>query len=299
MGARTAPALRTGYEDQVGAHASPWRGATATADIALNNLGIGTFIVVTLVRLVVGDDAQWVVDVGWPLAVALVALDLAVLALDLGDPWRVFHMLRVIKPETPMSVGVWSLLAFMACAAVPALVGVVNWFTEPASWIGDVSLVLATIALVPAFGALLYKGVLFSTTAQPGWRDARWLSVYLCTSGLWLGAAVAMMIATVADESAVIDATRWAAAVLAVLSIVPMWLLRQDLEPEITQRYSPVRRRSVDVVSLVLPLAVAIVVVAAPAAVATAIGLAGALIVAWVVRSALVDLPQTDPRRAV
>ncbi len=155
MGARTASALRAGYEDQVGAHASPWRGATATADITPNNLGVGTFIVVRLVRLVVGDDAQWVVDVGWPLAVALVALDLAVLALDLGDPWRVFHMLSVIKPETPMSVGVWSLLAFMACAAVPALVGVVNWFTDPPSWPGDVSLVLAMIALVPAFGALL------------------------------------------------------------------------------------------------------------------------------------------------
>ncbi len=295
MGRRAAPALRTGYEDQVGAHASPWRGATATADIALNNLGVGTFIVVTVVRLVVGDEAQWVVDIGWPLAVALVALDLAVLALDLGDPWRVFHMLRVVKPETPMSVGVWSLSAFMACAAVPALVGVVNWFTEPASWTGDVALVLATIALVPAFGALLYKGVLFSTTAQPGWRDARWLSAYLCTSGLWLGAAVAMMIAVVADESAATDATRWAAAVLALLSIGPMWLLRQDLDSEMAKRYSPARRRVVDVVALVVPAVVAIVVVAAPTGVAAAVGLAGALAVAWVVRSALVDLPQTDP----
>jgi formate-dependent nitrite reductase membrane component NrfD len=289
--------LRTVYEDQVGAHASPWRGATTTADIALNNLGIGTFIVVTLVRLVVGDDAQWVVHVGWPLAVALVVLDLAVLALDLGDPWRVFHMLRVIKPETPMSVGVWCLSAFMACAAVPALVGVVNWFTEPPSWTGNVAVALATIALVPAFGALLYKGVLFSTTAQPGWRDARWLSAYLCTSGMWLGAAVAMTIAVVADESDAADATRWAAAVLAVGSTVPMWLLRDDLGAEMHQRYSPARRRVVDVTAFVVPVAVAIVVVALPAGpTAAAVGLAGALIVAWVVRSALVDLPQTDPR---
>jgi formate-dependent nitrite reductase membrane component NrfD len=298
MGARTAPAPRTGYEDQVGAHASPWRGATATADIALNNLGVGTFIVVTVVRLVVGEDAQWVVDVGWPLAVALVALDLAVLALDLGDPWRVFHMLRVIKPETPMSVGVWSLSAFMACAAVPALVGVVNWFAEPASWTGDAALVLATIALLPASGALLYKGVLFSTTAQPGWRDARWLGAYVCVSGLWSGASVAMVIAAVSGEDAVTDATKVAAAVLAALSVGPMWLLRQDLEPEMTERFSLRRRRVFDIVALVVPVVVAIVVVAAPDAVAAGVGLVGALIVSWVVRAAIVDIPQTGPRRA-
>ncbi len=295
MSSRAVPALRTGYEDQVGAHASPWRGATTTADIALNNLGVGTFIVVTLVRLVVGDDAQWVVDVGWPLALALVALDLAVLALDLGDPWRVFHMLRVIKLETPMSVGVWALSAFMACAAVPAFVGVANWFTEPAPWTGDVALVLATIALLPAFGALLYKGVLFSTTAQPGWRDARWFSAYLCASGLWLGASVAMVIATVADESAATDATQWAAAVLAVVSTVPMWLLRQDLAPEMHQRYARTHRRVIDVVALVVPPVLAIAVVTMPAGLATVVGLTGALIVGWVVRSSVTGLPHTAP----
>ncbi|MDG1264813.1 MAG: polysulfide reductase NrfD [Ilumatobacter sp.] len=294
MGARTTPAPLTGYEDQVGANASPWRGATATADIALNNLGVGTFIVVTIVRLIVGEDAQWVVDVGWPLAVALVALDLAVLALDLGDPWRVFHMLRVIKLETPMSVGVWALSAFMACAAVPALVGVVNWFAEPPSWIGGVALVMATIALMPAFGGLLYKGVLFSTTAQPGWRDARWLGAYLCTSGLWSGASVSVLIAVIVGEDAVTDTTKWAAAVLAVLSIVPMWLLREDLEPEMKIRYTPRRRRLFAVVALVIPVAVAVVGVAAPAAMAALVGLMGALIVSWVVRSAVVDLPQSD-----
>ncbi len=298
MGTRPAPALRTGYEDQVGAHASPWRGVSATADISLNNLGVGTFIVVTLVRLVVGDDARWVIHVGWPLALVLVALDLAVLALSLGDPWRVFHMLRVFKPETPMSVGVWMLSAFMACAAVPAVVGVLDWFTEPPSWTGDLALALATIALVPACGALLYKGVLFSTTAQPGWRDGRWLSAYLCVSGLWLGSAVALVIAAIADENVATDATRWASAVLAVGSMMPMWLLRHDLGPEMQRRYPTARLRLVDVAAFVGPVVVAIVVVATPAAVAAAVGLAGALTVAWMVRSALVDLPQTDPGSA-
>ena len=34
-----------------------------------------------------------------------------------------------------------------------------------------------------------YKGVLFSTSSQPGWKDARWLGGYLINSALVLGCA--------------------------------------------------------------------------------------------------------------
>lgn len=36
------------------------------------------------------------------------------LIMDLGRPERFHHMLRVVKPTSPMSVGSWTLLAFSA-----------------------------------------------------------------------------------------------------------------------------------------------------------------------------------------
>ena len=38
------------------------------------------------------------------------------------------------------------------------------------------------VGLVPALGSAVYKGVLFSTSSQPGWKDARWLGGYLTNS---------------------------------------------------------------------------------------------------------------------
>ena len=34
------------------------------------------------------------------------------LVLDLGDPLRFHHMLRVFKPSSPMSLGTWSLTVY-------------------------------------------------------------------------------------------------------------------------------------------------------------------------------------------
>jgi len=295
MGPRAVPAPRSGYEDQVGAHASPWKGTAATADILLNNLGVGTFVVATV--CVLWDRGfRDVAEVAWPLAIALIAADLLVLALDLGDPWRAFHMLRVVKPETPMSVGVWSLSALMACLAVPALAGFASWFVDLPSWLESLSLVLAAVGLVPAAGALLYKGVLFSTTAQPGWRDARWFGGYVVASGIGLGAACAGVVAAVLGEDDALDVLGPLTAALAVVSVVAYLLLRRDLAPEESARFTPGRRTATLVVALALPLVAAGLAVASwPAGQVAATVLL--VVAAWVVRRAFVDLPHT-PRRA-
>src|SRR2546423_510586 len=51
------------------------------------------------------------------------------------------------------------------------------------------------LGLLPALGSALYKGVLLSTNAQPGWRDARWLGGYLANSALLLGCAELLVLA--------------------------------------------------------------------------------------------------------
>ncbi|WP_421015551.1 NrfD/PsrC family molybdoenzyme membrane anchor subunit, partial [Glutamicibacter creatinolyticus] len=42
------------------------------------------------------------------------------LIADLGRPERFLHMLRTIKPSSPMSLGSWILTAFSAAAGVAA-----------------------------------------------------------------------------------------------------------------------------------------------------------------------------------
>ena len=51
-----------------------------------------------------------------------------------------------------------------------------------------------------AFGSAAYKGVLFSTTSQPGWKDARWFGAYLVNSALLLGAGQLLVIAEVSSD---------------------------------------------------------------------------------------------------
>ncbi len=53
-------------------------------------------------------------------AVGAIGVSLAALIHDLGRPERFLNMLRVFKPTSPMSVGVWILVAYSPLAAAAA-----------------------------------------------------------------------------------------------------------------------------------------------------------------------------------
>jgi hypothetical protein len=79
--------------------------------------------------------------------------------------------------------------------------------------------------------------VLFSTTAQPGWKDARWLGAYLVNSALLLGAAELLFIAAVMGEAPAAEMLRPAVGLLAVLNLVPLGLLANDFHPVLSRLY--------------------------------------------------------------
>src|SRR5947209_16654460 len=64
----------------------------------------------------VGDDRELVRNARW-MAAGGGALASALLIKDLGKPSRFLNMLRVFKPQSPMSMGAWILAAFSAHAA--------------------------------------------------------------------------------------------------------------------------------------------------------------------------------------
>ena len=139
-------------------------------------------------------------------------------------------------------------------------------------------------------GAAAYKGVLFSTTAQPGWSRARWLGGYFTNSALLLGAVELLLLATVMGQPKAAAVLRLASMLLLVLNLVALGLLLADLRGPLSQARGA---RGVTVIGAVVVLA-GILVPLALLALGAPIGVVGALLImlgAVVIRSEIVRLP--------
>jgi polysulfide reductase-like protein len=138
-----------------------------------------------------GADRELVQHARW-IAAAGSVISPALLIADLGRPERFLAMLRVFKPQSPMSVGVWTLLGFSSGAAAAAFAGFLRDRYGP-------SLPLSVLenagqAASLAFGLPFsnYTGVLIGATTIPVWnRNAADLPLHFAASGL--GAAVGIL----------------------------------------------------------------------------------------------------------
>jgi formate-dependent nitrite reductase membrane component NrfD len=101
----------------------------------------------------------------------------AFLIHDLGRPSRFLYMLRVFRPTSPMSMGVWILAATAPTAILTGLLvnrhGTLGRIGEASGYLSGV------------FGAALsgYTGVLVSNSVIPIWQEARrWMPVLFVAS---------------------------------------------------------------------------------------------------------------------
>src|SRR4051812_46699206 len=151
----------------------------------------GSAAVVGAIANYTGADRKIVRDARW-IAAAGSVLSPALLIADLGKPSRFLNMLRVFKPQSAMSVGVWTLLGFSSAAAAAAFGGFLRDRYGP-------SLPLKVLenagqAASLAFGLPFsnYTGVLIGATAIPVWNsNAADLPLHFGASGL--GAAVGLL----------------------------------------------------------------------------------------------------------
>jgi formate-dependent nitrite reductase membrane component NrfD len=100
------------------------------------------------------------------LAVGGSAISAALLIHDLGRPARFFHMLRVFRITSPMSMGSWILIAFSSAASAAAILPFGPRFLHPLADLFGV--VIGVLGL----GMAGYTGVLISQTAVPIWRES-------------------------------------------------------------------------------------------------------------------------------
>lgn len=201
--------------------APPWHLAV-TLDTMFSSLASGIFIVSALLYLIAPFQFGMVCLIGFSAAFPVEIADLIALVADLGDPMRFHHMLRVLKIRSPMSVGVWLTSIFAIFAFLMAL-GAFLFFSGYMFLPGPMRIV-AGCGLPFAFGVALYKGVLFSSTAQPVWSRMRFLGASLSTSAGSCGLTVLTAAATgIGFDSAAIPLRFAAGVVLAILTVVLMF----------------------------------------------------------------------------
>jgi len=138
-----------------------------------------------------GADPQLVKHARW-IAAAGSVISPALLISDLGRPERFLAMMRVFKPQSPMSVGVWTLLGFSTGAAAAAFAGLMR--ERYGAWLPIRILENAGQAASLAFGLPFsnYTGVLIGATAIPTWNEnVGHLPVHFGMSGL--GTAVGLL----------------------------------------------------------------------------------------------------------
>ena len=225
-------------------------------DALLNGMATGLFLAAAVSELAAPAVFLHVAKVAYPVALVLLLIDLGLLVLDLGDPFRFHHMLRVFKPGSPMSVGTWSLTIFslpLTAAAGLSLLALLGFDFE---WARILAVILG---LVPGFCSAAYKGVLLSTNAQPGWKDARWLGGYLTNSALLMGSGELLVLSTLMGQTQASVILRTAFIVLLLLNVIPLGLLFANLHPTHAQLYTRAQQWRVGVLIFVagtlIPLA--------------------------------------------
>jgi hypothetical protein len=229
-----AAGTEVGYANMLVTKAPDWHGSIAW-DALLNGMATGLFLTAAISELAAPEIFTRVAKVAYPVSLMFLLVDLGMLVLDLGDPLRFHHMLRVFKLVSPMSVGTWSLTIFslpLTAAAALSLLSEMGFGFEPARRLAVV------VGLAPGFCSAAYKGVLFSTNAQPGWKDARWMGGYLTNSALLLGCAELLVLSVLMGQTRATAILRTAFIALLVLNLIPLGLLFANLRPTLNRLFT-------------------------------------------------------------
>jgi hypothetical protein len=214
------------------------------------------------------------------------------LVLDLGDPLRFHHMLRVFKPSSPMSLGTWCLTIFslpLTAAAGLSLLAELGWDFE---WARITAVV---VGLLPGFGSAAYKGVLLSTNAQPGWKDARWLGGYLTNSALLMGCAELLVLSALMGQTQATAILRTAFIALLVLNVIPLALLFANLRPAHARLYTREQQWRVGVLiaaGALIPLGLMLL---NGNLLFISVAVISLLAESWAIRFVYVKIPHTSP----
>ena len=139
------------------------------------------------------------------LGIPLAVIGVLLLVVDLGKPIRFWHLFTQFNVTSPMSMGTWILLVWVAIAVVM----VVLWWVgnrrgEAASGgIRGVTGFLGWINLVLAVLLIAYTGVLLAVSNQPLWASTVLLPALFVASAISTGVAIIIITALTARGLAI------------------------------------------------------------------------------------------------
>ncbi len=140
----------------------------------------GASSVLALTAQLAGASHELVRDARWIAAFGAAASG-PLLILDLGRPARFLNMLRVFKPQSPMSVGAWTLSIFGAASMLAAW-DRVRPARRSLKGFGDAA---AFVAALSGLCMATYTGVLIGATAIPVWaKYSKTLPIHFAASAL-------------------------------------------------------------------------------------------------------------------
>jgi polysulfide reductase-like protein len=130
-----------------------------------------------------GDDDRLARDCRY-LAAAGALGSAGLLISDLGRPGRFLSMMRILKPQSPMSVGAWTLAIFGTFSTAAAFAEMLNrrFKVGAIEILGNVSETLSALAGLPFSN---YTGVLIGASVIPLWNEnVATLPIHFGMSGL-------------------------------------------------------------------------------------------------------------------
>jgi formate-dependent nitrite reductase membrane component NrfD len=143
----------------------------------------GSYLLATLAELFGKGRFRRLTRAGYLTSFATLLPCPPLLIADLGRPARFHHMLRVVKPTSPMNLGAWALSGYGAAVVANTALQIDSDTNAmvPAS--------TGALGLPFALTMLSYPGVLLATTSTPVWSKSRFLGALMATSSVSTGAA--------------------------------------------------------------------------------------------------------------
>ena len=151
------------------------------------------------------------------------------------------------------------------------------------------------VGLLPGLASAAYKGVLLSTNAQPGWKDARWLGGYLTNSALLMGCAELLAVSALLGQTQATVILRTAVMVLVVVNVIPLALLFRNLRPAHALLYTRGQQWRVGALIAAGTLIPLCLIVLNRGLVLLLVAVIVLLAQSWLIRAVYVKIPHTAP----
>ncbi|GAC1348954.1 MAG: polysulfide reductase NrfD [Ktedonobacteraceae bacterium] len=162
-------------------------------------LAAGSYVIASIASLFGSHEDRAVARAGYYLSLLALLPCPPLLIKDLGRPERFLNMLRIFKVKSPMSMGVWALLAFSLFSGITAMIqaardGILGhwWGARLLAALPQKVLALPGIA----FGTFLggYTGVLLTATSVPLWSRSKLLGAIFITSATSTSSALISLV---------------------------------------------------------------------------------------------------------